>query len=52
MRLKINGPKDIRKFDAIRYAKYWIQHRFSRADDPLQRKSKEKFTNIEESILF
>ena len=35
MRLRINGPKDLNKFPAEKYAKEWV-HGHQRTDDPLQ----------------
>ena len=51
MRIRLNGPS-LRKFDSIKYSKYWLDEQLeSRADDPVRKKS-EKFNEIEESDLF
>lgn len=47
MRVRLNGPNNIERFSAIKYAKAWIKANHMRTDDPSQQKAP-KTTNISE----
>ena len=53
MRIKINGPS-IEKFDANRYAAYWVRDNHLLSDDPTRRGKKKNPSDTDEddSILF
>ncbi len=55
MRLRMNGPLDISKFNAMKYAKYWIDTKhFYRVDDPVVQFEKKEYDyeNKKDTIYF
>ena len=55
MRIRLNAPRNIRKFKAVDYAKQWISEGHFRADTPQKRKRKmiqEDIESLPESNLF
>lgn len=49
MRIRINGPNNIEKFPAVRYAKEWVKQGHMKTDDPNQITA--KTTNVQEEEL-
>ena len=55
MRIRLNAPRNIRKFKAVDYAKQWISEGHFRVDTPQKRKRKiiqEDIESLPESNLF
>jgi hypothetical protein len=40
MRIRMNGPRKLEKFSALKYAKKWIEADHMRTDDPSQNKKR------------
>ena len=39
MSIGMNGPKDLKDFDAIKYSKEWVKSGHQRSDDPMRRRA-------------
>ena len=39
MSIGMNGPKDLKDFDAIKYSKEWVKSGRQRSDDPMRRRA-------------
>lgn len=49
MRIKLNGPEDLNKFGASKYAAQWIREGHLRTDDPQGQKGTKKKKELEEN---
>lgn len=49
MRIKLNGPEDLNKFGASKYAAQWIREGHLRTDDPQGQKGSKKKKELEEN---
>jgi len=54
MRIKINGPNELEKFPAHKYAKKWVEAKHIRTDDPsnVKKTKKNLLPDDEEKLEF